>query len=50
MYKHRKEAEYSYADNAKQRISTGARMERLKDIVLFIIVAVVLTWLVVGVL
>ncbi|WP_430816944.1 hypothetical protein [Carboxylicivirga sp. RSCT41] len=50
MSKRRKETEYSYADDAKQRVMMGAIMERLKDIALFIVVTIVLTWLVLGVL
>lgn len=50
MLKRKKETEYSYADNAKQRVMMGVMMERLKDIVLFIVVTIILTWLVLGVL
>ncbi|MCU4156693.1 hypothetical protein J1N10_11955 [Carboxylicivirga sp. A043] len=49
MLKHRKKTEYNYVDNAKQRVMIGAMLEKLKDIALFIVVAIVLSWLVLGV-
>jgi hypothetical protein len=50
MSKQNESDEPRFVDNAKDRMATVAFIDRVKDVALFILVAVVLTWLVIGVL
>ena len=49
MLKRKKTLEAAYVDDAKERLMMNAFIDKLKDIGLFIFVAVVLTWLVLGI-
>ncbi len=50
MLRRKKALEDTYIDDAKSRLMMASLVDKLKDIGLFIIVAAVLTWLVLGVL
>ncbi|MBS2212601.1 hypothetical protein KEM09_14380 [Carboxylicivirga mesophila] len=50
MAKQKEPIEPRFVDNAKDRMMMLSFMEKLKDVLLFILVAAVLTWIVVAVL
>ncbi len=50
MSKQNEPEEPRFVDNSKDRMAMVALMDKVKDIALFILVAAVLTWLVLGVL
>ncbi len=50
MSKSKEPCEPRFVDNAKDRMMMMAFVDKLKDVLLFILVAVVLTFLVIGVL
>lgn len=50
MSKQNEPNEPRFVDNAKDRMTMVAFMDKVKDVALFIVVTIILTWLVIGVL
>lgn len=49
MFKKNKTVDFEEVDRARERMALHANMEKLKNVGLFLLVTIVLTWLVMGV-